>query len=224
MNDDDVVAYLAGEAPEAVDSAERAELDTLRDLLSDQAVWVEPRPGLEDRVVGAVTDAVDTAATSVEDQPASVDGGEVVALRPGWIRYTLLGAAAAVLFVVGLTIGLTHNGNEPVDFQASLAGTDLAPHASGEATMTKTVSGWKIQLHAEGLPRLDNGAYYEAWLKNEKGMLVPIGTFNQPNEVTLWAGVPPSSFPTLTVTRQLANGNPASSGQVVLIGTSHPAD
>jgi hypothetical protein len=50
---------------------------------------------------------------------------------------------------------------------------------------------------------------------------VPIGTFNQPDDVTLWAGVPPSSYPTLTVTRQLADGNQASSGQVVLEGTTH---
>ena len=52
---------------------------------------------------------------------------------------------------------------------------------------------------------------------------MPVGTFNQPDDVTLWAGVPPSSHPTFTITRQLANGDPASTGQVVLLGTAHLA-
>jgi hypothetical protein len=79
----------------------------------------------------------------------------------------------------------------------------------------------RVHLQAERLPRRDNGAHYEAWLKNDAGILVPIGTLNQPDDVTLWAGVPPSSYPTLTVTRQLADGTQDSSGQVVLEGTVH---
>jgi hypothetical protein len=129
-----------------------------------------------------------------------------------------------VLIAGGFTIAVTNQGNEPVEFAASLEGTDLAPEATGHATLTKTVSGWQIDLHATRLPRLDDGAYYEARLKNEEGMLVPIGTFNEPDDVTLWAGVPPSSHPILTVTRQRANGIPASSGPVVLTGTSHPEE
>ena len=108
-----------------------------------------------------------------------------------------------------------------MEYAASLSGTRLAPSASGSVTLTKTVSGWKIQLHATGLPRRDNGAYYEAWVKDSTGALVPVGTFNQPDDVTLWAGVPPASHPTFTVTRQLANGDPASTGQVVLLGVTH---
>jgi hypothetical protein len=126
--------------------------------------------------------------------------------------------------VAGVTIGLATQGDEPIEFAASVEGTDLAPAASGQVTLTKTDSGWEIHLQATGLPRLDNGAYYEAWLKNDEGMLVAIGTFNQADDVTLWAGVPPSSYPTITVTRQRANGDSESSGQVVLIGTSHPED
>ncbi len=50
---------------------------------------------------------------------------------------------------------------------------------------------------------------------------VPIGTFDEPAQVTLWAGVSPADFPTLTVTQQQGNGDPASSGRVVLKGTAH---
>jgi hypothetical protein len=37
--------------------------------------------------------------------------------------------------------------------------------------------------------------------------------------VTLWAGVSPVDFPTLTVTIEAADGNQASSGRRVLLGT-----
>ena len=51
------------------------------------------------------------------------------------------------------------------------------------------------------------------------GVLVPIGTFNEGRNVTLWAGVSPKNFPTLTVTREQANGVQTSSGEKVLVGT-----
>ena len=226
MNDDETIAYLAGEPMAPREPAEHEELDKLRGNLADPAVWVEPPPDLLERIVGAIAGAGATSSGNGGDQTSSTtadDRENVVQLRPRWLRYAILSAAAAVLIVVGLTVA-ANQGNEPVTFAASLEGTDLAPEASGHVTLTKTESGWQIDLHAQGLPRLDSGAYYEAWLKNEKGILVPIGTFNQPDDVTLWAGVPPSSFPTLTVTRQRANGNAASTGQVVLTGISHPED
>ena len=47
----------------------------------------------------------------------------------------------------------------------------------------------------------------------------PIGIFNEGRKVTLWAGVSPKSFPTLTVTREQADGDQTSSGDKVLVGT-----
>ena len=41
--------------------------------------------------------------------------------------------------------------------------------------------------------------------------------------MTLWAGVSPKEFTTLTVTREAADGDQASSGEKVLVGTSPPA-
>jgi hypothetical protein len=49
-----------------------------------------------------------------------------------------------------------------------------------------------------------------------------VGTFNEGRKVTLWAGVSPKDFTTLTVTREQANGNQASSGEKVLVGTAEP--
>ena len=51
-------------------------------------------------------------------------------------------------------------------------------------------------------------------------MLVPIGTFNEGTDVTLWAGVSPQDFPTMTITQESADGDQDSSGQRVLVGTA----
>jgi hypothetical protein len=126
-------------------------------------------------------------------------------------------AAATVAAVVGVTV--LSSGSSSLSFQATLGATGLAPGAAGDATLTKTTSGWRIELNATGLPRLDNGRFYEAWLKNADGVLVPIGTFNEGENVTLWAGVSPVDFTTLTVTRERADGDQTSSGEKVLVGT-----
>lgn len=95
----------------------------------------------------------------------------------------------------------------------------LAPGAKGEATLTKTGSGWRIELDATGLPRLARGRFYEVWLRNTAGVFVPIGTFNEGRNVRLSAGVSPKVFATLTVTREQADGDRTSSGENVLVGT-----
>jgi hypothetical protein len=53
--DDDRIAYLAGDDDKSLTAQERADLDQLRAALRSSAAWVEPDPGLEDRVVAAVT-------------------------------------------------------------------------------------------------------------------------------------------------------------------------
>lgn len=133
-------------------------------------------------------------------------------------RLVLVGAAAAAALAVAIGVTVFRSGSYGQSFHAALAPTDVATGARGEATLTKTSSGWRIRLDATGLPRLDGGRFYEAWLRNRAGKLVPVGTFNEGRKVTLWAGVSPESFTTLTVTRERADGNQASSGDKVLVG------
>jgi Anti-sigma-K factor rskA, C-terminal len=135
-------------------------------------------------------------------------------------RLVLVGAAAATA-VLAVAVGLAVFGSSSTGerFHAALAPTALVPGASGDATLTKTSSGWRIELDATGLPRLERGRFYEAWLRNAAGVLVPIGTFNEGRNVTLWAGVSPKEFKALTVTRERADGDQASSGEKVLLGT-----
>jgi anti-sigma-K factor RskA len=214
VTDNERIAYLAGQPEADVDPSDRAELDDLRALLAEPAVLADPDPALEERVVAAISEAAPPNDRRAGDHGAARRRRSTLARAGGLL------AAAAI--VVALVLVLTNARTQPVRFRAALAGTALSPGASGEATLTKTTGGWRVNLHATGLPRLANGRFYEAWLKNAKGVLVPIGTFNQPTNITLWAGVPPTEFPTLTVTRQLANGNPASSGERVLVGRAKP--
>ena len=134
-------------------------------------------------------------------------------------RLVLIGAPAIAAMAIGIGVVVFASGRSSERFHTALAATDLVPGAKGEATLTKTASGWRIELDATGLPRLGGGRFYEAWLRNTAGVLVPIGTFNEGPKVTLWAGVSPKDFPTLTVTRERADGEQASSGEKVLVGT-----
>jgi hypothetical protein len=133
-------------------------------------------------------------------------------------RLALGGVAVAAVAAAAIAFAVVSSGSHGRGFQAALGPTALAPGASGDATLTKTSSGWRIHLEARGLPRLDGGRFYEAWLRNSAGVLVPVGSFNEGRNVTLWAGVPPTTFTVLTVTRERADGNQASSGEKVLVG------
>ena len=210
MGDDERIAYLAGDETAHLSLDERGELDSIRALLAEPAVWAEPDPALEDRVVAAIG-----AAQVAGDRPVALRS------RRHWIRNTILGVAAALILTAGIVSGLRQPSTSAQTYAADLHGTALAADAGGSAELTQTTSGWRIVLHANGLPRRDGGEFYEAWLKNSGGVLVPIGTFNEAADVTLWAGVSPGEFSTMSVTRQQADGGQASSGQVVLAGTAH---
>ncbi|HEY7207838.1 MAG TPA: anti-sigma factor [Gaiellaceae bacterium] len=160
------------------------------------------------------------AAAEVEAPPglrARIDAQRAGRRKP--VAYRLVLVAAAAVAVAAVAFALAGTGSSTQRFDASLAPTGLTPGARGDATLTKTASGWRIELDATGLPRLDKGRFYEAWLRNRAGVLVPVGTFNEGRNVTLWAGVSPVDFPTLSVTRERADGDQSSSGEKVLVGT-----
>ncbi len=162
-----------------------------------------------------------TAAAEV-DAPAAlrarIDAQRRARRAPVSRRVAMVGAAAAAVAVAAIALAVFRSNPAGEHFQAALGPTALVPGARGEATLTKTTSGWRIRLDATGLPRLDGSRFYEAWLRNADGVLVPIGTFNEGRNVTLWAGVSPKKFTTVTVTRERSDGNQASSGKKVLVG------
>ncbi|MBV9367949.1 MAG: anti-sigma factor [Solirubrobacterales bacterium] len=236
-SDNDRISYLSGEPVTSLTAQERAELDELRTLLETPAAWVQPDPGLEDLVVSAVAREAEAERASGVARGAEADRATApheaappvrrrFSLGALWRRRPVIAlgglATAAAAIVVALVIALNANSSKPLQFAMVVSGTPLAPAARGSGTLTKTESGWRVELKVTGLPHLANGRYYQAWLKNSAGILVPIGTFNDAQNVTLWSGAPVTQFRTFTVTRQLANGNPTSSGQRVLVGIAHP--
>ena len=225
--DDDRVAYLAGEEGSDIDEVTRADLDELRALLGDETLWATPPAALEADIVAAIAAEAAAQPAARSDRPATpspdVPRDRIpatvtpIAERRSRRLRIALGAAAAVVALAVAGVVVTRSGGD--------TGTDVAleadtiPGASGTANLLRTDSGWRIELDATGLPRRDDGEFYEAWLRNPDGVLVSIGTFNEPTDVTLWAGVTPAVFSTLTVTAEVADGDPSSSGIRVLVGT-----
>ena len=209
---------------------ELAELAALADgsLAPERRAALEARvaasPELADRLAEQQRAVMLASSAAAEvEAPAAlrrrVDARRRERRRPGPSRLVAIGAtAAAVAAAIGIGVGVFGSGTSAESFHSALAATDLAPGANGEATLTKTSSGWRIELDATGLPRLEDGRFYEAWLRNRAGVLVPVGTFNQGRKLTLWAGVSPQAFTMLSVTREQADGDQASSGEQVLLG------
>jgi anti-sigma-K factor RskA len=211
---DPEIAELAALADGTLPPDRRAELETriaaspeMADRLAEQ----------QQAVALARSAAVETAAP--DRLRARIDAQRHRRRSPATRRVAVaVAVAAAVAVAIVVAVNTLGSSADSGRFRAALGPTPLAPTAAGEANLVKTSSGWRIELDAKGLPRLDGGRFYEAWLRSPAGELVPVGTFNEGRKVTLWAGVPPTEYPTLTVTRERADGDQGSSGERVLIG------
>jgi hypothetical protein len=150
---------------------------------------------------------------------------------------SIVAAAAVVVAVIGFASRPPANNSESANgptgtttarpgdrktigpgVEATLNATDLLPGASGTVRLDETDSGVWIRMDASGLPRRDDGAFYQAWVKTPQG-LVPIGTFHTGDDVVLWSGIPIADTDAVTVTLEENDGNQDSSGQRVLVAT-----
>jgi len=210
---DGELAELAALADGSLALERRAELDARVAASSELA----ERLGEQQRAV-----ALAESATNGVEVPAALRAHIEAQRRARRSRrprhLVLVGAAATAAVAVAVGVVVFGSGTSSKRFQAALAATDLQPGARADATLIKTAAGWRIELNVTGLPRLAGGRFYEVWLRDGAGVLVPVGTFNEGPRVTLWAGVSPTSFTTLTVTRERADGDQASSGEKVLTG------
>ncbi|MGD9751339.1 MAG: anti-sigma factor [Acidimicrobiia bacterium] len=226
MNEDLAARYLDGDPLDDAEVAllldDRAELDAIAALLADAGSWEEPPADLEELVVDLVAGAAATARPAAARPGAGVpaddaDGAAVIAIatarRRQW-RTSLLAAAAAAVVAVIVTTALDRDpAAPPISIEVALP--DDRP---GSVTVADTQSGLRIELHAPDLERLEEGRFYQAWLRSVDGeRLVAIGTFHTGEDVILWAGVRVEDFPTLTVTIEPDDGDAASSGNRVLV-------
>jgi hypothetical protein len=205
--------WIAADLDGPLTADETAELPLLAEVLADRSTWAEPSPGLADAVVAAVADAPAGASTAAATARA-VDARPVVHRRR-----LVLAAAAAVVVVLALGGVIATRARSTSDYQGQLAATAIAPGASGSVAVVRNDAGFRITLDARGLPPLQQGEYYQAWLKSPTDTLVPIGTFSSSDGVvTLWSGVSPADYPTMSVTIEAPDNDQASSGRRVLVG------
>ena len=216
-SDDDRIAYLAGEDVASLPADELAALDALRDRAGrSPRTWEEPPGDLEDHVVSGRI-----ARRRAERAGPSRARARAVA----WSRRGC-GCRRRPALALSCARGggrrrrrdrarrparHRHPGAPVCDGRAGDAacpGRARLGHADEDGVRAGGSSSRR-----PGLPRRDGKEFYQAWLKNAAGVLVPVGTFNDARKVTLWSGVPVTKFRTLTVTQQVANGDPASSGR-----------
>ena len=156
IHEDDRAAYLAGEERQALTAHERAELDDLRSALGSAAVWAQPSADLEDRVVTAVAEQAAARPARSRERRLPLRHH----LRWRWSRPAyVLGGLAAAATVAAIAVGLAPSNSSPPPrhFAMVVSGTALAPAARGSATLTKTASGWRIELAATGSLLHSNG-------------------------------------------------------------------
>jgi len=191
--------------PYAPDAASADAARRLRALLADPDGWAEPPAGLLDQILAGTGTGTGSAAGR-DDRRRQIQ-----------MRRTVRAGAAALLAAAAVVIGIVVTRG-PATTDVALAGTRLAPAGSATAKLHATPSGLAIELDVSGLPPSPPGYYCQAWMKGPRG-LVTIGTFHLrggPGTVELWSAVSLADYPAITVTREPEDGNPASSGQVVL--------
>jgi Anti-sigma-K factor rskA, C-terminal len=215
VNEDEFADFLdnGSRAAGPRDESTRDTAGRFRDLLADDAVWAEPSPTGVDDLLAAIE------AESGGGVPAAPVAGPRVPSRGRSRRLMLVAAAAGVVALAGL-VGILVSSADGGGQDFAVAGTELAPRASGVATVEETGSGVAIELDVSGLPPAEPGTYYQAWVKGPGG-LVTVGTFHMrgvDDQVDLWSGVPLDRYPTLTVTLQQEGAGQESSGRVVLSG------
>ena len=179
----------------------------LRALLLDPRMWEDPPADLEDRVLEAVQRPV-----AVLEAPRAR-----ARKRPSWTTRAFAAAAAVVALIAVGSVVLRDDAPP----RHELAGTELAPGASGSVRVKELGNGAELKLRVDGLAPAPRGRFYQAWVKGERGR-VAVGTFHLrgggDRPIDLWSGVEIADYPTLTVTLQEEGAGDQSSGRIVLAG------
>jgi hypothetical protein len=143
--------------------------------------------------------------------------------HPSGVRWRIWLPAAALLAVaLFLGFGILLMVTGPSDGLA-LTATGAAPQAGGELQGEQIGDNLKVELDTWGLPAPEDGGYYEMWYAKEDGGRISCGTFTaQPDgsaTVSMSAPMSAVEYPEIEITREPDDGEPGSSGKVVLKGS-----
>ena len=144
-------------------------------------------------------------------------GGRTAGGRRLWLP-----AVAALLVVAVLGLGLLRTVSDSSDGLA-LTATGAAPQAGGELRGDRVGDNLRIELEAWGLPEADRGEYYEMWYAKAGGGRISCGTFSARPDgrttVSMSAPAGAVAYPEVEITLEPDDGDPGSSGKVVLKGS-----
>jgi anti-sigma-K factor RskA len=192
------------------------ELGPAARMLHSAAPADVPPPGLRARTLAGVAQAA--AAAQQSDRRSRWRG----------LNVRMLALAAAVVLAVSVGAGLALSRTPPAETYTLALHSMSAQHASGQAVVTHTDSGWSIQLTVAHLADLGKGGFYECWWVgpgNQPGHPVPIsaGTFvvgpSGSATAHMWTAADPETYKAMQITAVTTAGT-GQSGHVVLTGTA----
>lgn len=171
-----------------------------------------PDPGRVDSIRAAAFARQSAEASS----PSELDARGSRRLRP-----LLVAAAIALVAVSAIAFVNRDEGRGQIEYAGPISGVG----GGGELTVTETGIGRVIELDTADLPILPTGEYYEVWFVGpgdspETPNRISGGTFHPDTDgrskVTFAAAVNPVLYPIVQITSEEGDGDPSSSGVVVL--------
>jgi anti-sigma-K factor RskA len=165
--------------------------------------------------------ATNEPPTELEDQVLAQVRGEMPARSSG--GWWLWASAAAVLLVVAvLGVGILREITGDSSTRVSLTATALAPEAGGQVQVEEQGENFQVELEVWKMPDLEKDEYYEMWYYAEDGDRISCGTFRTGPEgettVNLAAPATARDYPEIEITREPDDGDPRTSGEEVLEG------
>lgn len=130
-------------------------------------------------------------------------------------------AVVAVAFFAGNRLAGSAGSGPEVASTYLLAATDLDPDAVASVDVKPTVAGVEFELTVMGLDNTEPPDYYSAWLMNDGGDTVPLGSFHWRAggvPIILWSGVDSPAYNRFTITAQVQGDGGVRSDRVVLTG------
>jgi anti-sigma-K factor RskA len=192
-----------------------AELGPAARMLHSAAPAGLPPPGLQARTLASVAQA---AAAAQRDGRRS--------RWRGW-NVRMLALAAAVVLAAAIGAGLALSRPASGEAYTLALHAQSGQHASGQAVVTHTDSGWSIQLTVAHLADLGQGGFYECWWVgpgNRPGHpdVISAGTFivgpSGSATAHMWTAADPETYKAMQITAESVAG-PGQPGHLVLTGT-----
>ncbi len=139
----------------------------------------------------------------------------------------LAGIAAVLLVVVGVSWVVTREAAPTPVATFRMDPLDDRVQSAVSGTIVAADSGQAVDVDLDSLPPAPGGTFYELWLLDlDQGRLVSLGPVGPDGTFTVPTAVADGSWPTIDVSVEPADGDPAHSGDSVLRGpvTAAPAN